>query len=440
MKGTIAAIALVGSASAFPQYGFEGLNKKRSLDSIMNSENIEKRQTEPPQGAGVAPPVPPPFDADLQLVSVSGEHEFVPPGPGDARGPCPGLNAMANHGYIPHNGFATQQQFIDGTQEVFGMAPDLGGFLAILESIIARNPAGWSIDGDPTGSNGGIGGSHSFYEADASPLRSDLHQYGSNKELILSQWEALSALQPETGENFNIPVLGNFKSQRYDESINKNPWFSYQVFSGQLVSAAAYSFRYRFMANKSAEFPEGILDRNVMNSFDAITYENGEAVWNEGHERIPENWYKRHPTDEYSIPYFFSDVLYFQQQDPRELLVGCNQGQVNSFNVIQTGIATNGVYTLQSLLDNPACFLSGFAELAVPKLLGTEGGSDGPLSGLLNSLTGMLTDLTSTLSGAVGGESCEGFQVNETAFAICPGFALYGGPEGEIAPGAVQTR
>jgi hypothetical protein len=36
---------------------------------------------------------------------------------GDQRGPCPGLNAMANHGYLPHNGVATVQQFIDGTYE-----------------------------------------------------------------------------------------------------------------------------------------------------------------------------------------------------------------------------------------------------------------------------------------------------------------------------------
>lgn len=33
-----------------------------------------------------------------QLVSVSGEHQYVAPGPGDIRGPCPGLNAAANHG------------------------------------------------------------------------------------------------------------------------------------------------------------------------------------------------------------------------------------------------------------------------------------------------------------------------------------------------------
>ncbi|KAJ7744644.1 Cloroperoxidase, partial [Mycena metata] len=29
---------------------------------------------------------------------------FVAPGPTDVRSPCPGLNALANHGYLPHSG------------------------------------------------------------------------------------------------------------------------------------------------------------------------------------------------------------------------------------------------------------------------------------------------------------------------------------------------
>ncbi|KAL3461042.1 Chloroperoxidase [Aspergillus heterothallicus] len=31
-------------------------------------------------------------------------HEWRAPGPNDSRSPCPGLNAMANHGYLPRSG------------------------------------------------------------------------------------------------------------------------------------------------------------------------------------------------------------------------------------------------------------------------------------------------------------------------------------------------
>lgn len=48
------------------------------------------------------------FDASTQYVSTAGDHAFVPPNfeAGDQRGPCPGLNALANHFYLPHSGVA----------------------------------------------------------------------------------------------------------------------------------------------------------------------------------------------------------------------------------------------------------------------------------------------------------------------------------------------
>lgn len=55
------------------------------------------------------------FSAEEQFVSTSGAHAFVPPGPNDIRGPCPGLNAAANHNYIPHSGVGTIVQFVNGT-------------------------------------------------------------------------------------------------------------------------------------------------------------------------------------------------------------------------------------------------------------------------------------------------------------------------------------
>ncbi|KAK7969976.1 hypothetical protein PG996_001585 [Apiospora saccharicola] len=34
----------------------------------------------------------------------SSANEWSPPGPGDVRGPCPGLNTLANHGFLPRDG------------------------------------------------------------------------------------------------------------------------------------------------------------------------------------------------------------------------------------------------------------------------------------------------------------------------------------------------
>lgn len=61
------------------------------------------------------------FDASSQLVSVSGDHAFIAPGPDDIRGPCPGLNAAANHAYLPRNGIATYEAVQTGLWEAFGL-------------------------------------------------------------------------------------------------------------------------------------------------------------------------------------------------------------------------------------------------------------------------------------------------------------------------------
>jgi hypothetical protein len=61
------------------------------------------------------------FNPAAQLVDVTGKHAFVPPNfaAGDQRGPCPGLNALANHNYLPHNGVAAwtdiANQTVSGT-------------------------------------------------------------------------------------------------------------------------------------------------------------------------------------------------------------------------------------------------------------------------------------------------------------------------------------
>ncbi|KAF9885757.1 hypothetical protein FE257_012339 [Aspergillus nanangensis] len=48
-------------------------------------------------------------------VDVTGDHEFQPPNweLGDQRGPCPGLNALANHAYIPRSGVVSFFEYME---------------------------------------------------------------------------------------------------------------------------------------------------------------------------------------------------------------------------------------------------------------------------------------------------------------------------------------
>lgn len=168
------------------------------------------------------------------------------------------------------------------------MSNDLGGFLAVYGAIVDGTGTSWSIEGGP---HVGIGGSHNNYETDSSPLKSDLNQYGSNEKLVMEQFYELYNLQPDARTaNYNLEVLRAFRGTRYQESISKNPYFAYLPFSGIMVSQAAFTFIYRFMANKSAEYPEGVLNKDVLKSFMSITGPENNLKWTKGNERIPDNW------------------------------------------------------------------------------------------------------------------------------------------------------
>ncbi|KAK5112890.1 hypothetical protein LTR85_011117 [Meristemomyces frigidus] len=432
-------VLLASNVAAFPaaaldalsaSFAKEGANTKRATSVVA------------PQGTGYLPLVPPPFDAAAQYVSNKGQYAFVAPGPGDARGMCPGLNAMANQfvswrsitmrltiliqcsNYLPHNGVATISQFISATNKVFGMAFDLGGFLAFFGAIVDGDGAGWSIDGGP---HVGIGGSHNDYDSDSSPFMSDLNQYGSNKELVISQFKTFYDMQPDAATaNYNLDVLTAFSGKRYTESINKNPYFFYGPFPGILVSQAAFTFKYRFMANKSAEYPEGILNKDVLKSFSSVSGPDNNLTWTPGHERIPDNWYKRNDADQYSIPYFFADVVRIGQTQPERLVIGCNHGAVNTFNAIDPATISNGAYTAGQVAASPLCFAT---EFALAELIGTTGLS-----------AAQLAPLTSSLQNVTKSMNCQSIgSVNMSALTACPGFSFYGGPTGPIAPGAIQS-
>lgn len=98
----------------------------------------------------------PTFNAEQQRVDVSGFHAFKAPGPLDDRGPCPGLNALANHGYLPRSGRATVLDYLTATSSVYGMGIDLSTILGAYGGIFNGAVLGWSIGGKEFT---GIGGS-----------------------------------------------------------------------------------------------------------------------------------------------------------------------------------------------------------------------------------------------------------------------------------------
>lgn len=71
-------------------------------------------------------------------------------------GPCPGLNAFANHGFIPRNGYATVTEFIEACTSVVGMGTQLATVLAALGGFLDGDVTAWSIGGTPPVSIAGL--------------------------------------------------------------------------------------------------------------------------------------------------------------------------------------------------------------------------------------------------------------------------------------------
>ncbi|PNS19882.1 hypothetical protein CAC42_7849 [Sphaceloma murrayae] len=72
--------------------------------------------------------------------STGGSIEaWAKPGPGDARGPCPGMNTLANHGYLPRNGRSiTLQRLTAAMKEGYNI--NSGDARLLFSQAVRTNP------------------------------------------------------------------------------------------------------------------------------------------------------------------------------------------------------------------------------------------------------------------------------------------------------------
>ncbi|KAL5113683.1 putative zinc transporter msc2 [Pleosporales sp. CAS-2024a] len=292
------------------------------------AEQLKTRQTGANAAAALFEPVNT-FNAAAQYINVTkgSGHEYVAPGPGDLRGPCPGLNAFANHNFLPHNGYATVQQYVDATTKVVGMGPVLALFLSAFGGAMDGDILSWSMGGKPSLAQGGVTGilgngisaSHNKYEGDASPTRPDLYEAGNNYMVVKSQFQDLITQSPGS---VTMESLTSFRSYRFDQQIANNPYFFNGPFTGIGVQPAAYTFIYRFMANHSAENPVGELSHETLQSWVGVQGSNGNYMPQFGTERIPDNWYRRALEYPYEVEYLSADLVNAALLHPKFLDIG----------------------------------------------------------------------------------------------------------------------
>lgn len=153
-------------------------------------------------------------------------HPYVAPGPGDARGPCPGLNTLANHGYLPHNGIVSPDQLVRAVWEALSMSPDLGAILTVAGFVFKGdiNTMKLSIGGEVPGAGVGLS-QHGTIEGDGSVTREDsaLEDAVKVSQSRLQTYYGEIAKYGTNGYDINPTVCAESRYRAYMDSVQNNP-------------------------------------------------------------------------------------------------------------------------------------------------------------------------------------------------------------------------
>ncbi|GMK58462.1 hypothetical protein CspeluHIS016_0504940 [Cutaneotrichosporon spelunceum] len=157
-------------------------------------------------------------------------HPWIAPGPGDLRGPCPGLNTAANHGYLPRNGVVNPIELFVGAFQALSLSPDLCAILAVISFVFRGDLTTLSLSiGTRNGLGDGLAG-HGVLEGDASVTRQDAF-LGNHWNVDKGRFDLLLKEMDQYGNGFITPyslAQSRFRAWDYSRKNNArfdfNPW------------------------------------------------------------------------------------------------------------------------------------------------------------------------------------------------------------------------
>ncbi|PSK42079.1 hypothetical protein B9Z65_3993 [Elsinoe australis] len=300
-------------------------------------------------------------------------HRFIAPGPNDIRGPCPGLNAAANHGFLARDGITTYDELVDAQQNVYNVGYDLANLLALLGltltdgdiiteklSIGCDATTRTSFNPTLTGSQPGLDG-HNKFEADSSLTRNDYFLGGGDNYKF--NGTLFTQMASTCKGNFDLTNLAQYRYDRYQDSLKRNPNFYFGPLSLLLYGAA--SFLYELMPSGTHGYAPDL--ETITSFFGAKETAQGSGVYEfNNEEKIPDNWTNR------VAPYTNNDVtlqiVAMYLKNP--VLFGGATGS-GGFDALPTwggGVIKDGKLTTLEP-KNTACLLYQLATQSVPSSL-----------------------------------------------------------------------
>jgi hypothetical protein len=271
--------------------------------------------------------------------------------------------------------------------------------------------------GDILGKSSGIcgGAAHLKTEGDASITRGDyLAVDGMNSNCAsypkFAQ-ELLDLTEEMSPGDISPQVLAKHSSNRKAYAVATNPNYYSPAYAGVAFTFGAHMFAHVLLANHSAENPRGFLEPSVWKAFFSYTDgPNGELIQTAGHERIPDNWYKRHPADAWTL----TDIVISTAQQctsyPSNCQVGGNTGTVNSFSGVNLGDISGGLVNSAEDLSDPArmgCFIRQMIQADTPSFLSSafSGAALDIVNGLVTTMLTPALDLLGNCPNLPPGKS-----------------------------------
>lgn len=258
-----------------------------------------------------------------------------------------------------------------------------------------------------------MSGSHNTYETDTSATRGDSYLFNGDVDTLrLEYLQDLLGLSNGVDDYTKSEIWTEHRINRFDHSIKNNPYFFFGPVSGILVSEAGIILMRELFANHSSTGPA--LPRSVLLSFLGVSESpQGVLTVNVGHERIPDNWYRRPLGSPYLAIEFLTAVAEIISKYPRAGNIGGNTGTVNSFVGLDLGDLTGGVFHAGDLAD-PAklsCFLYRVSQILAPQVLRTLFTNIVAASGFFDNWVSMFVGLNCPALSAI----------DQTMFAQFPG-------------------
>ncbi|TEY35481.1 hypothetical protein BOTCAL_0589g00030 [Botryotinia calthae] len=304
--------------------------------------------------------VPAPGDTD---------HQFIAPKSTDIRGPCPGLNAAANHNFLARDGITTYNELVDAQQNLYNVGYELANLLAVLgltltDGDIVTEKLSIGCDATSrtyfspatTGSEPGLN-AHNKFEADTSLTRSDY--FLANGDNYSFNGTLFGMMTETTGGNYNRDGLATYREHRYQQSLKENPNFYFGPSS--LLFFGAASFFYKLMPSGTKNYTP---DYDTISSFFGAEKNSDGSYSFTGEERIPDNWTNR--VTPYSNTDAADEIIALYSQNP--VLFGGATGN-GGFYLINFGCIENGTLIATPGSLEASCLLYQLATQNIPSSL-----------------------------------------------------------------------